>query len=315
MIQRLFLLCFLWSCAWYLQAQDGACLVGDCQEGYGHYQWSSGDQYWGNFHRGKRDGYGVFYWNTGRQYIGNWSHGQLHGEGILLTPNAPTKRGRWQRNRFVQLYQTEHQLSEAALQHGRTQLERILKARPAMATLVQPQDPIGQWIILQLAGAQSQALVHWQDSAHADFHIPEGVNAVHAYATPTSTAKIWVAPQSKAEQLWASLIYELHNLHYGAAFRKIALDAQHFRCSEQDYIMRHARLEYQAGRATADFYRQHWRPFCQSKQTSTTPQYWFYYLPDSFEHWARSFTDPNGYPWHPYKGYYAKLIRSVQSRY
>ena len=298
-----------------VQAQDGRCLTGDCQEGYGHFQWHSGDQYWGNFHQGQMDGYGVFYWVKGRKYIGNWSRGKLHGEGVLLEPNGQTKRGRWQRNRFVELYRSEHQLTAAALAHGRTQLQRILTDRPAMAKLVQPNDPIGQWVILQLAGAQSHALVHWQPQASADFHIPEGVAAVHAYATPTSTAKIWVRPSQDAEQLWASLIYELHNLHHGAAFRQITLDAQQFRCDEQEYIMRHARLEYQAGRATADFYRNHWQPFCQSKSKPTTPQRWFYYLPTTFERWTQTFTDPKGYPWHPYKAYYPRLIRSVQNRY
>lgn len=298
-----------------IQAQDGACLKGDCQEGYGHFQWNSGAQYWGNFHHGKMHGYGVFYWTTGRKYIGNWAHGQLHGEGTLLASNGTAKRGRWQRNRFVELYRPEHTLTTKALQHGRTQLEQILKDRPVMATLVAPEDPIGQWVILQLAGAHSRALVHWHNEASADFHIPEGVKAVHAYATPTSTAKIWVRPGDSAEQLWASLIYELHNLHHGVAFRQIALDAQYFRCSENDYIMRHARLEYQAGRTTANFYRQQWLPFSSSKNHKTTPHYWFYYLPNTFEGWSKSFTDPKGYPWHPYKAYYARLVRSVQSRY
>lgn len=316
MLHRLLYQLLFW--AWMalpIQAQDGACLKGDCQEGYGHFRWNSGDQYWGNFHRGKMHGYGVFYWTAGRKYIGNWALGQLHGEGTLLAANGSTKRGRWQRNRFVELYRPEHILTAKALKHGRQQLEQILKDRPAMATLVAPEDPIGQWVVLQLAGAHSRALVHWRAQAGADFHIPEGVQAVHAYATPTSTAKIWVRPSEDAEQLWASLIYELHNLHHGAAFRQIALDAQYFRCSETDYIMRHARLEYQAGQATANFYRQQWAPFCDSKNHRTTPHLWFYYLPPTFEDWSKSFTDPQGYPWHPYKAYYAQLVRSIQSRY
>lgn len=303
------------SLALLLCAQDGTCQAGTCQEGYGHFEWNSGDQYWGNFEQGKMHGYGVFYWKDGRQYVGNWNSGQLHGEGVLFELNGTTKRGIWKRNRFVKLYRPDYQLTPAALIHGRAQLKRILEDRPAMQQLVQPDDAIGQWVILQLAGVHSKALVHWQNKSSTDFIIPEGVAAVHAYATPTSTAKIWVRPSDDAEQLWASLIYELHNLHHGAAFRQIALDAENALCNEQEYIMRHAQLEYLAGKATAGFYKQYWKPFCKSQGHATTPQRWFYYLPPTFEGWAKTFTNPQGYPWHPYRDYYRRLVAAIQRRY
>jgi hypothetical protein len=241
----------------------------------------------------------------------------MDGEGLLFHPNGRLQRGVWRANTFVRLLRPPYQLSTQHLAHGKKQLQQLLLDRPSMSQLVALDDPIAEWVILQLAGASIKTPIYWQDSASRSFPIPSGVNAVHAYPTAKTEARVWVrpndnsglAPSGVAEQQWAGLVYELHNIQNGSAFEAIEEDAKKLRCTQAEYIERYARLEYQAAQATAQFYRELWKPFCQSKGRSTIPQYWFYYLPSTFEEWMAGFTNPEGYPWHPYAGYYQQLVR------
>lgn len=309
------LLLFFFFLPWLGYAQVGECLVGDCKEGYGHFHWFSGEEYLGNFQGGLRQGYGVFYWQDRRKFVGTWQKGKMNGEGLLFHANGRLQRGIWRSNNFIKLLRPPYQLSAQHLAHGKKQLQQLLQDRPSMQALVQLDDPIAQWVILQLAGASIKTPIYWQDSANRSFPIPNGVNAVHAYPTSKTEARVWVTPNANAEQQWAGLIYELHNIQNGPDFEQIETDAQQFRCTQEEYIMRYARLEYKAAQATTQFYQDLWKPFCQSKGRSTIPQYWFYYLPPTFEEWATSFTDKKGYPWHPYEGYYQKILQTALQRY
>lgn len=300
---------------WFGQAQSGRCLLGDCKDGYGHFRWISGEEYLGNFKDGLRQGYGIFYWKNRHKFIGTWQDGKMNGEGLLFLPNGHLQRGIWRANTLVKLLRPPYQLSSQHLAHGKKQLQQLLLDRPSMQQLVSLKDPIAEWVILQLAGANTKTLIYWQDSASRNFPIPSGVNAVHAYPTNKTEARVWVRPSSNAEQQWAGLIYELHNIQNGPAFEQIEQDALHFKCTKEEYIMRYARLEYQAAQATAQFYKEVWKPFCKSKKRSTIPQYWFYYLPSTFEEWIVSFTDKKGYPWHPYEGYYQKTLQVILEQY
>lgn len=311
----LFLLFFCITAPWIGQTQSGDCLVGDCKEGYGHFSWATGEEYLGNFKGGLREGYGIFYWKDRRKFVGTWQRGKMHGEGLLFHPNGRLQRGIWHSNSLVKLLRPPYQLSAQHLAHGKKQLQQLLLDRPAMRQLVQLEDPIAQWVVLQLAGANIKTPIYWQDSSSRNFPIPSGVNAVHAYPTAKTEARVWVRQSDQAEQQWAGLVYELHNIQNGPEFEKIEEDARNFRCTEEEYIMRYARLEYKAAQATAQFYKELWKPFCRSQGRSTIPQHWFYYLPPTFEGWAATFTDKKSYPWHPYEGYYQKIIKTALERY
>lgn len=295
--------------------QAGECVVGDCKDGYGHFRWSTGEEYLGNFKGGLRQGYGVFYWQDRRKFVGTWQQGKMHGEGLLFHPNGRLQRGVWHANTFVHLLRPPYQLSKQNLLHGKQQLQRLLQDRPSMQQLVKADDPIAQWVVLQLAGASIKTPIYWQDSASRNFPIPTGVNAVHAYPTAKSEARVWVRDNDNAEQQWAGFIYELHNIQNGPAFEQIEADAKNFRCTQEEYIMRYARLEYQAAQATAQFYRDLWKPFCKSQGRYTIPQYWFHYMPPTFEAWAATFTDKSNYPWHPYEEYYQRIVQAALQRY
>ncbi|WMX12065.1 hypothetical protein [Aureispira sp. CCB-E] len=296
-------------------AQDGTCVSGNCQNGYGRFEWHSGEEYIGNFSNGKMNGYGVFYWQNKRKFIGGWKKGKMDGEGILFYENGQIKKGIWKANTFVRLLRNDFSLSRENIQHGEHELLQMLVDRPALADIVQKDDLIWQWVLYKLAGEDVQSPIYWQANSNKNFPIPTGVNAVHAYPTPKSEGRVWVADDITSEEMWAGIVYELHNIKNGPEFQKIERDAKYFACSRKDYIMRYARLEYKAAQETAIFYRTIWLPYCQSKGIKPQPQLWFYYLPDTFEKWAKGFNDPSSYPWHPYSGYYDQIVKDVVKNY
>jgi len=115
--------------------------------------------------------------------------------------------------------------------------------------------------------------------------------------------------------MWAGLIYELHNIKNGQNFQTIEEDAKYWLCTKEQYIRRYAQLEYKAAKETIAFYKNIWLPYCKSKNITPDPQLWFYYLPKTFDQWMASFTDKKGYPWHPYSGYYDRLVKDVVKKY
>ena len=199
--------------------------------------------------------------------------------------------------------------------HGNNQLEQIIKDRPEMLKMVNKNDTIWNWVASRMGGKDIKSMIYWQESSSNIFLIPEGVNAVHAYPTNKSEGRIWVKHSENAEEMWSGLIYELHNIKNGKNFEKIEQDARLWICNKAEYIRRYAKLEYGAAVEMIHFYNTIWLPFCQSKNLESNPQLWFVYLPDSFSKWMDSFTDKNGYPWHPYSGYYDKTVWGVIEEY
>jgi hypothetical protein len=316
MLQRFlfFSLIFNFVCI-NIQAQDGTCVSGNCEEGYGRFEWKSGEEYIGNFSAGKMSGYGVFYWQNKRKFIGGWKKGKMDGKGMLFYENGQMKKGIWKSNTFVRLLRNDFSLSKETIANAEKELLLMVTNRPAMTEIVQKDDIIWQWVLYKMAGEDILSPIYWQAKSSKNFPIPSGVNAVHAYPTKKSDGRVWVADNISSEEMWAGIIYELHNIKNGSAFQNIERDAKYFACSRQDYIMRYAKLEYKAAQETAIFYTNIWLPYCKSKGIKANPQLWFHYLPDTFEKWTHSFSDKNSYPWHPYSGYYDKIVKDMVKNY
>ena len=75
-------------------AQDKGCVEGNCENGWGIYEYYVGDiyqgRYEGNFEGGKRTGKGKFIWANGIFYEGEFSDNRITGEGIYSWPDGST---------------------------------------------------------------------------------------------------------------------------------------------------------------------------------------------------------------------------------
>ena len=57
-------------------------------KGLGNLYLSSGAQFSGMWHRGKRQGHGIMKWSDGSYYDGEWLNDKRHGHGTYRTPYA-----------------------------------------------------------------------------------------------------------------------------------------------------------------------------------------------------------------------------------
>ena len=64
------------------------CIEGNCDNGYGTYIFSNGDQYVGAFKDNKRHGQGTFTFANGNQYVGAFKDDKRHGQGTLTGPDG-----------------------------------------------------------------------------------------------------------------------------------------------------------------------------------------------------------------------------------
>jgi len=72
-----------------------ACVRGNCDSGWGKYEYSDGGYYEGFWTNGKKNGYGLYKWEDGGKYIGNWTNDAMSNWGIFLAANGDNIKGQY----------------------------------------------------------------------------------------------------------------------------------------------------------------------------------------------------------------------------
>lgn len=79
-------------------AQDGDCMFGQCDFGYGVMIYTNGEKYVGEFDNSKRQGQGVYFLSNGDKYVGTWKEDAYNGEGRLYKRDGSIESGIWSSN-------------------------------------------------------------------------------------------------------------------------------------------------------------------------------------------------------------------------
>jgi len=92
--------------AYYMEISDSywpttGCVYGDCDNGYGRYNWQNGESYEGELKENLFDGYGIYAKSDGSSYAGEWSNGFMHGKGMSMSNNEYVTRGFWNKGNYV----------------------------------------------------------------------------------------------------------------------------------------------------------------------------------------------------------------------
>ena len=61
-------------------------------------QWASGNEYNGEWAKGKMTGRGTFVWASGERYDGDWREGKENGQGAAVVkglPRSPPPASKW----------------------------------------------------------------------------------------------------------------------------------------------------------------------------------------------------------------------------
>lgn len=95
MKEILWMVMMIWP--WVMQ---GRCIQGDCLNGNGIWQYTSGARYEGPFIQGKRQGYGKVTFSDGSRYSGEFYQDFRQGEGVHMLSDQSVYSGRFYRDHY-----------------------------------------------------------------------------------------------------------------------------------------------------------------------------------------------------------------------
>ena len=92
--------------SYYMEISDEywpstGCVYGDCDNGFGRYNWQNGESYEGELKNNLFDGFGIYSKLDGSSYAGQWSNGFMHGKGMSMSTNEYVTRGYWNNGSYV----------------------------------------------------------------------------------------------------------------------------------------------------------------------------------------------------------------------
>jgi tetratricopeptide (TPR) repeat protein len=196
------------------------------------------------------------------------------------------------------------ELSAEALKHGRKQVEKMLKDRPAMAQYGEEAVALRTWAARKFAGEDLGSLIDWDPTppVHSDAeHIaPEGKLHGAILIEPHYTEGPKQGQARSFDELWAGAVLELHNINYAKEFVRLHKEAEEGKVSKEEYVGGILKYEMLAAQQTRAFYVQVFLPFAAKKKLSTDPALWYavwWVRPDDA---LKYFTDKTAYPWRPY---------------
>jgi tetratricopeptide (TPR) repeat protein len=197
-----------------------------------------------------------------------------------------------------------NRLSAEAIQHGRQQVEKMLKDRPAMAQYGEEAAFLREWAARKFAGEDFGELIDWDPSpplhSDAEHLAPEGDD----HAAILVEADYASGPNRGSprgfEELWAGAVFELHNVVYAREFVRLNDAAAEGTVSKKAFVAGIVQYELLAAQQTRAFYLRVFLPWAEKKTLPTDPKLWFCDWWDTPKNVLRSFTDKSAYPWRPY---------------
>jgi Flp pilus assembly protein TadD len=195
-------------------------------------------------------------------------------------------------------------LSDEVLRHGKQQVARMLKDRPAMAQYGEETAFLRDWAERKFAGESFGALIDWDPSpplhSDAEHLAPDGDDHAAVLVEANYTAGPNEGKPRSFEELWAGAVYELHNVVYAREFVRLNDEAAEGKLSKNAFVAGILRYELLAAQQTRAFYLRVFLPWAEKKKLPTDPKLWFCDWWDTPRTVLQSFTDKSEYPWRPY---------------
>ncbi len=207
-------------------------------------------------------------------------------------------------------HSVQQRLSPADLKHGERELFKMLTSLPAMRQMVKKDDLLWRWAVRQYAGEASAGRIVWTHMP-SDYSLYTLASHSGPYGGKLATIAIRAREFGRpipAEELWSSFVFESINIQKNNEFMEIYKDAMAGKIGEDEYVQRHAQLEFSASQDTYRLYRLFIKPYADKKHFVTHPIIWGQSLPLRYSDWIATYTDRSGYPWNDYGKYYRAVV-------
>jgi tetratricopeptide (TPR) repeat protein len=181
-------------------------------------------------------------------------------------------------------------LSSDAMQHGRRQVEQMLKDRPAMAQYGDKSLPLQQWAARKFAGEDLGQTIQW-DGAEPVREWEAECNARSTALSPWSSSdqspvtrcirvrrtRICGSEKGKGksfEELWSQAVFELYNTANCNDFNRVAAEAAAGKLSRHEFARKTLEVEGIAAEKTRSFYVHVFLPWAKQQHLPTNPVLW-----------------------------------------
>ncbi len=201
---------------------------------------------------------------------------------------------------------------------GELQVDAMLRDRPEMSTYISRGDRLSDWTARQFAGKDFPVRIFWHNNLPRD--MPSGPIAA---CQPLDARTAWIYVRSLdsqgkkigGDELWSAVVFELYNARNSPLVVQLYKETERGKVSKAQYIERITRMEFEAIRATNEFYRTFWLPHVLAKKLPTDPSIWHSSASDRYEDWIAGLKlQQSGYPYDSYGADYSKLLRQVQRK-
>lgn len=208
-------------------------------------------------------------------------------------------------------------MTGADFAHGQAQLRAMLSDRPALGEILVDDDPLRTWTAARFAGAASGFRITWdgicppagvEAQSRFDPRPAIRVHPLHQHGRLAGTRK-------SPGDLWADLVFELHNIAQAPKFRAAWRRVLAGELSEAGWIEAVTRAEHRALLDSRAFYRTRWRPWMRRREVAPLTHRWRQVLavPTQYEAWIARYRDERFYPYHDYGGSYRRALKSLQA--
>jgi hypothetical protein len=198
---------------------------------------------------------------------------------------------------------------KGALEHGRQQLERMLRDRPQMCNNIRPSDLLWKWAVAKYAAKIDGLPIEWSDlkpsnNSDAENYRPYDGNPGQIRVKAIDARR---ADAAAFETLWMNLVFELHNIENAKEFNAIDANATEGLIEKDAYVKRVFMVEWKTMERTRKWYVEVFLPHAKRYKLPTDPALWYCDTWGTVEEDFARYTNRTDYPWEPYSTQFREL--------
>jgi TPR repeat protein len=192
-----------------------------------------------------------------------------------------------------------------------TQIQALVRDRPALSSLVQKDNAIWKWLETAFAyGGDNYKIVWSNDHTVSSFptgsqssSFPDFDHVVTVKVDGTFKEGPSIGQPRPAEDMLVNLVFELNNARHVPEKQRITRLVDTGGISRDDFMRESFRQEFLAAGETEDFFNAIWVPFCKEKNLAVNPHLWGVPVENTFQERLAKYPPTFWYPW----GYYGRV--------
>lgn len=200
--------------------------------------------------------------------------------------------------------------------HGDIQVSALVHDLPQLKDIIYKNNPIWKWLAQAFNYSINDLRIYWDPSpttksntfgGETQFLQSSGTCFIRVDGTDKDGE--FANVDKKAEEVLASLVFELNNAQHKNELLAVWQMALKGTLSKNQFILETARVEFESGRGVKSFLIDVWAPFCKANHIESDCRLWWRFQSNTFDEWIKQYPVGSDYPWKIYGDQYDLLIQ------